>query len=599
MPTLRSYQQQALHALRMAREEAPLEQRQAIEMATGLGKTITFAVEADHALDEGVVRVLILAHTEELCDQAETKVRLMAPDRTVGVVKASRNETTADIVIGSRDTLKNPARRRDLTGVGLVIVDEAHHAVAPSYGSILEHYGATPGMLNLYPFAPGLGIPATGYSATLERTDGTPLGSVWQNIAFSRGISWAVRKGFLVEPIGYQVSVPELGAVADASKEAVDMALVDSIAPARVVEAWAERTVSRCAECLEAMSVVGSDAGHPVVPSYCPNEGCGTMDRPPSTMLFAPLVRSARAFADAFNAAGVSAAVVWGDMPAEDRKATLKAYEHGDITVLCNAMLLTEGVDIPRTKCVIWARPTRSRPLFIQGVGRGLRPWLDPEAPPREEQKCILLVVADSTPGLTTIADLSERPLEAEDGKGLLALEDEWDLSQDLLPDEDRPYDGKVHVSEFDPLVARSSKVWGTTAGGTLFVPSGFGGYVFVAPDNPGYAVAFVDAKGGKREHRRVPDLELAMGLGEDLAQDRGGNLARLVADKGRAWRKGVPTDDQKARAVRMGLDRELARIMATKTSGKAGKLSDVMDRVRASQLVDPVVEKIKQRTGR
>lgn len=570
MPTLRPYQQQALHALRMAREEAPLEQRQAIEMATGLGKTITFAVEADHALDEGADRVLILAHTEELVDQAETKVRLMAPDRAVGVVKAGRNEVAADIVVGSVPTLARPDRRRDLKSVGLVIVDEAHHAVATSYRDILIHYGAFSGLRhdNEYGDPSGMGnfpkcTPATGYSATLERADGTPLGGVWQNIAFSRGISWAVRKGFLVEPVGYQVSVPELGAVADASKEAVDNALVDSIAPARVVEAWAEKA--------------------------------GGV----STMLFAPLVRSARAFADAFNAAGVSAAVVWGDMPADDRKATLAAYEAGSITVLCNAMLLTEGVDIPRCKCVIWARPTRSRPLFIQGVGRGLRPWLDPEAPPREEQKCILLVVADSTPGLTTIADLSERPLEAEDGKGLLALEDEWDLSQDLLPDEDRPYDGKVHVSEFDPLVARSSKVWGTTDGGTLFVPSGFGGYVFVAPDSPGYAVAFVDAKGGKREHRRVPDLELAMALGEDLAQDCGGNLARLVADKGRAWRKGVPTDDQKARAVRMGLDRELSRIMATKTSGKAGKLSDVMDRVRASQLVDPVVEKIKQRTGR
>jgi hypothetical protein len=231
--------------------------------------------------------------------------------------------------------------------------------------------------------------------------------------------------------------------------------------------------------------------------------------------------------------------------------------------------------------------------------GRGLRPWLEPEAPPVEEQDCVLLVVGDNSPNLASIADLSERPIEPEDGKSLIALEDEFDLSRFLDPDPEHLYDGRVHISEFDPLVARSRKVWGTTKGGTLFVPSGFGGYAFIAPDNPGYAVAYVNSKGGKREHRHVPDLEFAMALGEDVAQDRGGNLAALVADKGRAWRAGRPSEDQKSLAVRMGLERELERIMAARAGGKAGKLSDLMDKVRASQLVDPVVEKIKQRTGR
>jgi superfamily II DNA or RNA helicase len=564
--SLRPYQKEAL----AARRAAPADQnRQAIVMATGLGKTVTFAAEAAEALDAGQAeRVLVLTHTDELADQALRTVQLFAPGKSVGLVKATANEVGADIVIGGVQTLADPSRRRQLTGVGRVIVDECHHATANSYREIMGHYGA---LCTCRALSEGGGhslgcqwgsTPATGYTATLERGDGTSLGSVWHDVAFSRGISWAVRKGYLVPPVGWTVEVPGIGAAAR-SDEALDTALVDSIAPERVVEAW----------------LLGKGGGR-------------------STVLFAPLVRSAERFAEAFRAAGVSSAVVHGGMPKEERKAVLAAYERGEIQVVCNAMVLTEGWDSPRTSCVIVARPTRSRPLFIQMAGRGLRPWLAPEAPPREDQDCILLVVGDSTPGLASFPDLSDRPIEADEGKSLIALEDEYDLSTGLEPDPEHPYAGRVDVRQFDPLVAQRSKVWGTTVKGTLFVPSGYGGYVFIAPDAPGFAVAYVNRAGGQRVVRRIPDLELAMGLAEDEAQDRGGNLASLVADKGRAWRKGVPTDDQKALAVRLGLERELERIMAARASGKAGRLADAIDKHTASRMIDPVVEKIKARVS-
>jgi superfamily II DNA or RNA helicase len=556
---LRPYQKEAL----AARRAAPADQnRQAIVMATGLGKTVTFAAEAAEALDTGQAeRVLVLTHTDELADQALRTVELFAPGKSVGLVKATANEVGADIVIGGVLTLANPSRRRQLTGVGRVIVDECHHASSPTYRTLLQYFRSLPIEMGGDPAF----IPATGYTATLERGDGTSLGGVWHDVAFSRGISWAVRKGYLVPPVGWTVEVPGIGAAAR-SDEALDTALADSIAPERVVEAWLEKATNR--------------------------------PRWRSTVLFAPLVRSARVFAAAFRAAGISSAVVHGGMPKQDRKAILAAYERGEIQVVCNAMVLTEGWDSPRTSCVIVARPTRSRPLFIQMAGRGLRPWLAPEAPPREEQDCILLVVGDSTPGLASFPDLSDRPIEADEGKSLIALEDEYDLSVGLEPDPEHPYAGRVDVRQFDPLVAQRSKVWGTTAKGTLFVPSGYGGYVFIAPDSPGFAVAYVNRAGGRRVVRRIPDLELAMGLAEDEAQDRGGNLASLVADKGRAWRKGVPTDDQKALAVRLGLERDLERIMAARASGKAGRLADAIDKHTASRMIDPVVEKIKARVS-
>lgn len=543
MIKLREYQQQAL----AARAAAPAtENRQAIVMATGLGKTITFGAEA--AAVPG--RSLILVHTDELAQQAEAKVRLMAPGRTVGVVKAERDDVDAEIIVGSVQTLQAPSRLMAVTDAGRVdhlIIDECHHAVSKSYRRIMFALGGYG--------RPGV-IPVTGYTATLERGDGQSLGQVWHDVAFSRDIGWAVRKGFLVPPVGYTVTVPELEYAG--SDAAMDNALVDSIAPEKVVGAWLEHGQGR------------------------------------STVLFAPLVRSARAFTLAFNDRGIQAAVIHGGMDKQDRQERLAAYERGQIQVLCNAMVLTEGWDSPRTKCVIVARPTKSRPLFIQMAGRGLRRW-----PEGGHTDCVLLCVADSTTELRSIADLSDKPIEAEDGKSLTVLEDEYDLSLDLEPDPVNAYAGQVDVTKFDPLVLRSSKVWTKTKGGALFMPAGKGEWVFLAPDSTGLAVAYVGQSGGQRVHRGIPDSELAMAMAEDLAQDMGGDIGRLLADKDRAWRKGVPSEAARQEALRLGLDKELARIMAGKASGKAGKLSDLIGTVKASRVIDPVVEKIKQRTGR
>jgi superfamily II DNA or RNA helicase len=541
MVKLRDYQLLALGTRSALELERPQENRQAIVMATGLGKTITFGAEA--AAEPG--RSLILVHTDELAQQAEAKVKLMAPGRHVGVVKAERDDADAEIIIGSVQTLANPDRRKRTDQVARLIVDECHHAISPSYMETLATFGAWDR------------VPVTGYTATLERGDKRSLAGVWHDVAFTRDISWAVRKGFLVPPVGYRVTIPEL--TYQASDAAMDTALVDSVAPERVVDAWLEHGRGR------------------------------------STVLFAPLVRSARMFALAFNDKGIRADVVHGAMPAWQRREVLAAYERGDIQVLCNAMVLTEGWDSPRTKCVVVARPTKSRPLFVQMAGRGLRRW-----PEGDVDDCVLLCVADSTTDLRSIADLSDRPdIESEDGKSLIALEDEYDLSRDLEPDPEHAYAGAVDVSQFDPLVARSSKVWTKTKGGALFIPAGKGEFVFLAPDTEGLSIAYVDRTGGRRVHRRVPDTELAMSMAEDFAVDHGGDIGRLLADKNRAWRKGVPSQDARAEAIRLGLDRELARIMSSKSAGKAGKLSDLISTVKASRVIDPVVERIKERTGR
>lgn len=583
--TLRPYQLQALAAEDAHRAEFPDQNRLLISMATGLGKTITFAERIRRRLEsfEGAgTRALVLVHTDELVRQAVERIRIVlaASDMpwTVGVVKADQNEADADVVVASVQTLARPGRKEQIEAVGCIVVDEAHHATAATYVSILEHFGAYDCSI-CSGVAPELGstdclgclgrrpVPVLGVTATPERSDGAGLGSIWHNLVFSRSTTWAMRKGYLVDLVPYTIRIPEIDCTASDSR--LDAALVDSLAPEAVVRAWLDQPL------------LATDA------------------RYPSTVLFAPGVASAREFTHAFELAGVKAEYVSGATPPAERRAILDRYEAGITTVLCNAMVLTEGWDSPRTKCVIVARPTKSVPLFVQMVGRGLRPWLAAEAPPREEQRCILLSIADAVNSLASAADLSDKLSEAPDGKSVLAMEDEWDIGQGI---EDRPqqYVGPVRVEAWDEMVARSSKAWKYTTGGVPFLPTAKRGqgYVFVA-GNEVWAREYDIARAEYRVRRvaTAPDLELAMALAEDEAQERGGDIGALLADKTRAWRKAVPSQDMQDQARRVGVsESDIARILSSKAAGKAGKLSDLIDKVTASAVLDRTAAKIRER---
>jgi superfamily II DNA or RNA helicase len=522
-------------------------------------------------------RVLVIVHTNELVEQLEATIQFVAGMSewpiTVGVVKADRDQVDADIIIGSRQTLEDPARRARISDVGLVMVDECHIGFT-AYEPIMRHFGCfptpVPHPMDSFPTFVNNGpiTPALGFTATMSRSDGAGLGRVWQDVAFTRDTSWAIRRGYLVQPIGYRLTIapstnsagyddPTVQGTWSAIPAAQDRQLADGIAPGRTVEKWMELA----------------------------------KDRP--TILFAPLVRSARAFRDAFLAAGVNAAVVYGDMPDAERKLVIADFKAGRITVLCNAMVLTAGFDHPAVSCVMVMRPTQSRTLFIQMAGRGLRrvPGI-----PVEDQDCILISLADGVSDLRCHVDLSDRPLDPKAEGALTVMEDEWDIGKHL-DDQARHWTGEVDATQFDPLVARSSKVWQRTKGGVWFVPiSTNREYVFLV-DADIFALTRDAGRVRVSKIGEAPDVELAMQVAEDEATERGGDLGALVADRTRPWRKRVPEADGKmlARAGRLGLSGEVDRIMKAKTGGKAGKVSDLIRRVEASRSIDPMVIKIKK----
>lgn len=584
MITLRDYQEQALQAEAQHRIEHPEETRLAIVMATGLGKGMIIAARAVRAIEDPMFsgRVLVLAHTDEIVNDLAQRCRLLAGQSefpiSVGIVKAEIDETGADVVVASTQTLLSPERRARITDVGLVIVDECELYAAPEWSGVLRHYGC---MMRTVPMAPmgralesfEIPTPALGFTATLKRGDGQGLGTLWQNVAFTRDISWGVRKGYLVQPVGHRLEIELDGSkmggaehFTTGNERALDIQLMEALAPQKIVEKWKE-----------------------LAP-----------DRP--TIAFMPLVRSATALRDAFRRARVRAELIHGDMPKELRRSYLKRYAAGDIQVLVNAMVLTRGFDAPETSCVIIGRPTKKEALGIQMAGRGLR--RDPLRPV-EEQDCILIYVSDATTDLFCHADLSDRPVDRKAEGALTVMEDQWDIGK-VLDEQEREklWTGGVSAIEFDPLARRSSKVWRTTKHGTPFLPIGKDGqYVFLVGTSvfarePHPVPMAMRRFRTVRLHQDLPDLELALQVAEDEATERGGDVGKLLADRDRPWRKAVPSPEMQDYARRLGLEKELERILSNRAGSKAGRLSDLIGAVEATRALEPMVAKIKEVTA-
>lgn len=284
--------------------------REILCMATGTGKTRTAQAIAQDRLREGPV--LFIAHREELLDQAR---RTFGWD-TTGFIKAQECDIRP-LTVGSIQTLVN----RPSYGFKTIIVDEAHHAVSDSYRKVLAQY----------PEAKVLGLTAT--------PDRKGLGDVFDGVAYEYGIRDAVRDGWLVRPAARTVPLD-----IDLSKVKVRVGDFEITGVAETLEPY-----------LPAIADAIIEYAH---------------DR--KTVVFMPLVHISQEFRDILVSKGVDAREVNG--MSEDRRETIDWFASaGKGSVLCNAMLLTEGWDCPDVDCVVMLRPTKSRTLYVQAVGRGLR----------------------------------------------------------------------------------------------------------------------------------------------------------------------------------------------------------------------------------
>lgn len=509
---LRPYQEEALAAIRAGYARGI--RRPLVSLPTGTGKTILFSSIASSAIARGN-GVLVLAHRDELLSQAADKMhqfdeRLDA--MSVGLVKAESDQWDRPVVVASVQTLGRETRlARVARRFDVVIVDEAHHAAADSYQRVLAGVRCLEedGPLTL------------GVTATPQRADSLSLETTFQEIVYHRDMLSMIRAGYLCDLIGRQVKLAALDLTkaktrrGDFVEGEVGEMLEEAEAPRHGVRAWKKYAV---------------DDQHP--------DGR-------KTIVFTPTIALAHEFADEFERAGVRARAISGKTPLEERRGILRAFHAGEVQVVCNAAVLTEGFDEPGVACILIARPTKSQPLYVQMVGRGTR--LYPGKP-----NCLIMDLVGATERL----DLTTLPRLF----GLGDQDEEWGRTTDALEQrgvselaglrEDRLVrEGRITAQKVE-LFAKQKLVWIETGRANEWALPAGADQVLVRPIQRGADVRFaVDVMPRHGSPRRVAsdlDLGLAMGVAEDHARQADGFNEHL-ASKDAAWRQRPASPEQLA----------------------------------------------------
>lgn len=286
-------------------------------LPTGGGKTSVFC----HLAASISAPAVILVHRRELATQASNRLREFGVD--FGFIMAGETaKPYARVQVASVQTLV----RRKAPPAGLVIVDEAHLSTAESYAKILE----------CYPHARILGVTATPW-----RLSGKPLAGLYDASIVVATPAELRDQGYLAPYVGFSYKAPDLSGVdkvGDDYNQGQAGAAMSAIVP-NVVEQWK------------------AHASHL------------------STVVFAVTVEHSQKLTAEFRAAGVRAEHLDGSTPLEARRAILARVDRGETRVLCNVGVAVEGLDIPRLKCCVLARPTLSLARAVQMMGRVRRPW--------------------------------------------------------------------------------------------------------------------------------------------------------------------------------------------------------------------------------
>ena len=309
--------------------------------ATGTGKTRMGSEIIARSASRG--RVLWLAHRSELLDQAQQAIAENTGLRVGREQASSRASVRAlwgtddQVIVASIQTMHGERLRRYFRpdDFATIIVDEAHRTAAKSYRDVIAYFASAR---------------VLGVTATPDRGDEYSLGSVYDSVAYQYDILQGIADGFLCDIQSREIVVADL----DITK----------------VKVTASTQGGRDLSDSELGKLVNTSANlHAIAYPLSVEAG----ERP--TIVFMPSVESTHHFADVLRGyvGGKNVRAIDGTTAKLERDGAIKAYRDGHVQFLVNCAVLTEGFDAPATSCIAIARPTKSRALYAQMIGRGTR----------------------------------------------------------------------------------------------------------------------------------------------------------------------------------------------------------------------------------
>lgn len=533
---LRSYQAEAIEAITTADRAGT--RRPLVVHPTGTGKTVTFS----HLIGQRapIGRALVLVHRDELAQQTVNKIGLVAPELSTGVVKAERNEVDRDVVVASVQTIHRDNRLASLLEAGpieTVVVDEAHHAPAPTWTKVLTGLGS------MSPYGPL----TVGFTATPER-DGRSLG-VWEKVVSYKSIREMIYQGYLCPIVGQTVQTSaDLSGVKVTRGDFSEGDLGDRLESSGAIEEIADAYVMYAAD------------------------RKGTM--------FLPTVETSQHLARALCQRGIRAEHLDGKTPTDQRRAILGRLKSGETQVVTNCAVLTEGFDEPSISCVGVARPTKFHGLYVQMVGRGTRIH-----PGKKDLLVLDITGATERHDLVAVVDLGleteskdNEPTEPGEGYQCPACGGPCEdpdrhrcrlcsrpLPLELILEGARKHETCRTGKTAKVDVFAASRLRWLPVGDGYCLPAGKE-VVVITPSGPdtwtlaGYTAGKLDIL-----HPQIP-AEWAQGIGEDRAK-----AFQRLAERDARWLRSPVSDAQKNRLVREGFPVE--KLDRVRTRGDAADL--------------------------
>ncbi|KAL3232747.1 putative ATP-dependent helicase IRC3 [Nakaseomyces bracarensis] len=340
---LREYQNDAIDSCLKAIKNG--KKRIGVSLATGGGKTVIFSELINkyrqlYGNNRSHFRTLILVHRRELAEQAVRTTSKLNGGMNIQMEMGNQkcNVKESDIIVASIQSLTRRLEIYDKDDIDMIIIDEAHHAAADSYQKVLEHFGCSNADSR---------VPVVGFSATFERYDKKSLNKSFDELVFHRGILEMIDDKWLCESKFTTVKLD-----IDLTKVATSSATQD----------FQTGALSK---------IMNTDIVNDIVlQTYVQKKKENNLK---STLLFGVDIEHIENLEKYLNAHNIKAKAVSSKSKPLERTDAVEKFKNGEIEVLINCGIFTEGTDIPNIDCILLCRPTKSRTLLVQMIGRGLR----------------------------------------------------------------------------------------------------------------------------------------------------------------------------------------------------------------------------------